>query len=219
MSSFLRKDGKNYFTRSFVNGQRVYGERIVTEGKIEWREWNPYRSKLAAALCSGLLDFPIREGSAVLYLGSAEGTSISHVSDVIGEKGVVVGVDISPKAMATFSKLVESRSNIIPLLADANQPSLLRNELGDFSCDVLVQDVSQRNQADIFVKNLREFGKKNAHGLLVIKARSVDSSISPKKVLENELALVKRSFSVLQVVDLNAFESDHFLIHVVVGEK
>jgi fibrillarin-like pre-rRNA processing protein len=214
MPAPLRKDGKNYFTLSFVKGQRVYGERIITEGKNEWREWNPYRSKLAAALCVGLRDFPIREGSRVLYLGSAEGTSISHVSDVIGENGVVVGVDISPKAMATFSKLVESRSNIIPLLADANQPLLLRNELGDFLCDVLVQDVSQRNQADIFVKNLREFGKKNAHGLLVIKARSVDSSISPKKVLENELALVKKNFNVLQVVDLNTFESDHFLIHV-----
>lgn len=213
MPSNLRKDGKNYFTRSLVFGQKVYGERLITEGNDSWREWNPFRSKLAAALCSGLKDFPIREGSVVLYLGCAEGTSVSHVSDVVGKNGLVVSVDISPKAMATFSKLVESRENIIPLLADANTPSLMQNDLGDFSCDVVVQDISQRNQADIFVKNMRVFAKKGAHGLLVIKARSIDSSVSPQKVLERELALVERHFSVLQVVDLNSFESDHFLIH------
>ena len=215
MNPSLQKKGTNFFTRSLVLGQKVYGERIITEGKVEWREWNPFRSKLAAALCAGLKDFPIHEGSAVLYLGSAEGTSISHVSDVIGKSGVVVGVDISPKAMATFSKLVESRENIIPLLADANQPSTLRNELGEFLCDVLVQDVSQRNQADIFVKNLNEFGKQGAHGLLVVKARSVDSSKAPEQVLKNELAFVKKHLRVLQVLDLNKFESDHFIIHCV----
>jgi len=215
MTPSLQKKGTNFFTRSLVKGQKVYGERIITEGKDEWREWNPFRSKLAAALCSGLRDFPIHEGSVVLYLGSAEGTSISHVSDVIGNRGIVVGVDISPKAMATFSKLVESRENIIPLLADANQPSTLRNELGDFSCDVLVQDVSQRNQADIFVKNLNEFGKKGAHGLLVVKARSVDSSKAPEQVLKSELSLVKKHLRVLQVLDLNKFESDHFMLHCV----
>lgn len=213
MSSSLRKDGKNFFTRSLVRGQKVYGERIVTEGKVEWREWNPFRSKLAAALCAGLKDFPIREGSVVLYLGSAEGTTVSHVSDIVGSKGLVVSVDISPKAMATFSKLVESRENIIPLLADANMPDKMKDELGDFSVDVIVQDVSQRNQADIFLKNMHAFGKKGAHGLLVIKARSVDSSIDPQRVLKKELSLIEKKLSVVQILDLNRFESDHFLIH------
>ncbi len=218
MSSSLRKDGKNFFTRSLVLGQKVYGERIVTEGKVEWREWNPFRSKLAAALCAGLKDFPIREGSVVLYLGSAEGTTVSHVSDVVGEKGLVVSVDISPKAMATFSKLVESRENIIPLLADASLVERMKNDLGDFSADVIVQDVSQRNQADIFIKNMRAFGRKGTRGLLVIKARSVDSSLPPERVLKKELSLVEKTFSVLEVLDLNKFEADHFIIHCVMKD-
>ncbi len=217
MNPSLRKDGKNYFTRSLVKGQKVYGERIVTEGKIEWREWNPFRSKLAAALCSDLKDFPIALGNHVLYLGSAEGTTVSHVSDLVGENGLIVSVDISPKAMATFSALVESRENIIPLLADANQVERVKKELGDFSADVIVQDVSQKNQADIFIKNMQAFGKKTAHGLLVIKARSVDSSLAPEMVLKNELRKVKEKLHVLQVVDLNRFESDHYLIHCVMS--
>lgn len=215
MTSSLERKGTNFFTRSIVKGQKVYGERIITEGKIEWREWNPFRSKLAAGLCAGLKDFPIVAGSNVLYLGSAEGTTVSHVSDVIGEKGLIVCVDISPKAMATFSKLVESRENIIPLLADANVPDKMKDELGDFSADVIVQDVSQRNQADIFLKNMHVFGRKGTHGLLVIKARSVDSSMDPNRVFAKELATVEKKLNVLQVVDLNRFESDHFLIHCV----
>lgn len=215
MNSSLQKKGANFFTRSLVLGQKVYGERIITEGKVEWREWNPFRSKLAAALCAGLTSFPIVSGSKVLYLGSAEGTTVSHVSDVVGENGLVVSVDISPKAMATFSKLVESRENIIPILADANLVERIKAELGEILFDVVVQDVSQRNQADIFIKNMRSFGVKGAHGLLVIKARSVDSSMDPQRVLAKELSLVERHFSIVQVLDLNKFESDHFLIHCV----
>ncbi|MEK6970964.1 MAG: fibrillarin-like rRNA/tRNA 2'-O-methyltransferase [archaeon] len=213
MNPRLRKDGKNYFTLSLVKNPRVYGERIVTDAQGEWREWNPFRSKLAAALGAGLSDLPIGEGSSVLYLGSAEGTTVSHVSDLVGENGIVVGVDISPKAMTSFAKLVEVRENIVPILGDANVPEEYGKELGDFSADVMVQDVAQRNQADIFVKNMTLFGRKGSDGLLVIKARSVDFTMDPRKVLEGELKIIKKHYTIVQVVELGKFEKDHFLIH------
>ncbi len=213
MNPRLRKDGKNYFTLSLVKNPRVYGERIVTDALGEWREWNPFRSKLAAALGAGLSDLPIGEGSSVLYLGSAEGTTVSHVSDLVGENGIVVGVDISPKAMTSFAKLVEVRENIVPILGDANVPEEYGKELGDFSADVMVQDVAQRNQADIFVKNMTLFGRKGSDGLLVIKARSVDFTMDPRKVLEGELKIIKKHYTIVQVVELGKFEKDHFLIH------
>lgn len=213
MNPRLRKEGKNYFTLSLVKNPRLYGERIITDETGEWREWNPFRSKLAAALGAGLSGLPIEEGSSVLYLGSAEGTTVSHVSDLIGEEGIVVGVDISPKAMSTFAKLVEVRENIVPMLGDANVPEEYAKELGDFSADVIVQDVAQRNQADIFVKNMKLFGRKGTEGLLVIKARSVDFTQLPERVLEGELKIIKKHYTVVQVVELGKFEKDHFLIH------
>ncbi len=213
MNPRLRKDGKNWWTLSIVPGQNVYGERMITEGKRVWREWNPFRSKLAAGLVSGLTNLPIREGDSILYLGSAEGTTVSHVSDLVGKDGIVVGVDISPKAMSTFSKMIENRENVIPLLGDANLPESYSNDLGDFSADVIVQDVAQRNQADIFVKNMQVFGKKGTHGLLVIKARSIDFTQKPEKVVEGELKIIKKHYSIVQMVELGSFERDHFLIH------
>jgi fibrillarin-like pre-rRNA processing protein len=213
MNPRLRKEGKNYFTLSLVKNPRLYGERIITDADGEWREWNPFRSKLAAALGAGLNELPIEEGSSVLYLGSAEGTTVSHVSDLIGKEGIVVGVDVSPKAMSTFAKLVEVRENIVPMLGDANVPEEYAKELGDFSADVIVQDVAQRNQADIFVKNMKLFGRKGTEGLLVIKARSIDFTQDPEKVMEGELKIIKKHYTIVQVVELGKFEKDHFLIH------
>lgn len=55
--------------------------------KTEYRLWNPFRSKLAAAVLAGLDNIYIRPGAKVLYLGAASGTSVSHVSDIVGPQG------------------------------------------------------------------------------------------------------------------------------------
>jgi rRNA 2'-O-methyltransferase fibrillarin len=54
------------------------------ENKIEYRVWNPFRSKLAAAILGGVDQIYMPPGSKVLYLGAASGTTVSHVSDVVG---------------------------------------------------------------------------------------------------------------------------------------
>ena len=60
--------------------------------------------------------------SNVLYLGAAQGTTVSHVSDVV-DKGTVVAVEISQKAFEKLLPLCERRENMLPLLADANKPA------------------------------------------------------------------------------------------------
>lgn len=52
--------------------------------KIEYRVWNPFRSKLAAAILGGVDNIWIVPGAKVLYLGAASGTTVSHVSDLVG---------------------------------------------------------------------------------------------------------------------------------------
>ena len=54
------------------------------ETKIEYRAWNPFRSKLAAAILGGIDNIHIKPGSKILYLGAASGTTVSHVSDLVG---------------------------------------------------------------------------------------------------------------------------------------
>lgn len=59
---------------------------VFQEGdkKVEYRVWNPFRSKLAAAILGGIDQIHMPPGSKVLYLGAASGTTVSHVSDIVG---------------------------------------------------------------------------------------------------------------------------------------
>ena len=80
-------------TRNFAPGESVYGEKRITLeekvgetiNKIEYRVWNVFRSKLAASIVNGISEIFIQPGSKVLYLGAASGTTVSHVSDIVGE--------------------------------------------------------------------------------------------------------------------------------------
>ncbi len=81
-------------TKNMCTGESVYGEkRIAVEeaekGKMEYRVWNPFRSKLAASILGGVDAIHMPPGSKVLYLGAASGTSVSHVSDVVGPVSVI----------------------------------------------------------------------------------------------------------------------------------
>ncbi len=71
-----------------VPGESVYNEKRVSvevQGeKIEYRVWNPYRSKIAASVIGGMSEIGIHPGAKVLYLGAASGTTVSHVSDIVG---------------------------------------------------------------------------------------------------------------------------------------
>lgn len=60
------------------------------ETKIEYRAWNPFRSKLAAAILGGIDQIHIKPGAKVMYLGAASGTTVSHVSDIVGPVSLFV---------------------------------------------------------------------------------------------------------------------------------
>lgn len=205
---------KRFWTRSLVSNQRVYGEQVIEKNGFFWRSWNPFRSKLSAGLHSGLSDLCIEEGNSVLYLGCAEGTTVSHVSDLVGENGLVFGLDVSPVSMAKFTCLAESRENIFPLLSDASNPQSYVEKLDNAKVDVVVQDISQRNQADIFSKNWSFFSKPSSNGFLIVKTRSVDMVHSPHSILDQQLSVLKSQVHIVQVVSLDKFEGNHFLIHV-----
>lgn len=93
---FLAKgQGDALVTRNMVFGESVYNEKRIAiqdpnsesnSAKIEYRVWNPYRSKIAAAVVGGVSDIFIKPGAKVLYLGAASGTTVSHVSDIVSLK-------------------------------------------------------------------------------------------------------------------------------------
>jgi fibrillarin-like pre-rRNA processing protein len=213
MNLLLREDRKGrtlLLTRNLAPGRRVYNEELVAKDGVEYRTWDPFRSKLAAAILKGLPDGIIGEGEKVLYLGVSTGTTASHVSDIIGERGLLIGVEFAPRVAREFvEKVARVRRNVIPFVADARDPTKYQVA----KVDVVYCDIAQPDQTEIAIANCRLMLKNGGKLLLVVKARSIDVLKEPEKVYRDERRrLEEGGFRVDRVVELSPFEKDHALI-------
>ncbi|HLC45759.1 MAG TPA: fibrillarin-like rRNA/tRNA 2'-O-methyltransferase [archaeon] len=207
------RDGRVLFTVNApqAKGKGVYGEHIRKVSTTEFRAWEPNRSKLGAAIMKGLKELPIKPGSRVLYLGVAEGTTASHVSDIVGSKGIVFGVDVAPKVMRKLMEVCEVRTNLLPLLADANHPESYKNYTDGIKFNCIFQDIAQENQTEILVKNAQAFLEKGGRALYAVKSQCIDSTRPPREVFAEVKRDLEKYFDVLEEVNLEPFESGHVL--------
>ncbi len=191
-----------------VPGTKVYGERLRARGNVEYRQWNAWRSKMAA-LASANANTPWIDPTAdVLYLGASSGTTVSHVSDLLQGDARVFAVEFSPRSTRDLLWNMEPRGNVIPILDDAGKPERYAPYMDRF-VGTLVQDVAQRHQVDIFLRNW-QFVAKGGHGFLFIKARSIDVA-SPLPVIYDEVRrrLKEAGVNIVVETDLEPFEKEH----------
>jgi fibrillarin-like pre-rRNA processing protein len=153
------QDRNRLYTINLTPKQSFFQEKLFKKGGKEYREWDPRRSKLAAAILKGCKNVFIRKGDIILYLGASHGYTPSFVSDIIGENGYIFALDLAPRTTRDLVFLCEKRKNIIPIMADANQLDLFTDKVTQV--DVVYQDLAQRNQAEIFLKNIQTFQTKN----------------------------------------------------------
>jgi fibrillarin-like pre-rRNA processing protein len=204
-------EGKRLATENFAPGKKVYGEDLLTIKKVEYRAWNSFRSKLAASIEKGIAEVPIKEGSKVLYLGAASGTTPSHVSDIIGPKGKVFCVEFAPRVIRELIEITSVRSNMIPILGDARTPASYRHFVE--VVDAIYCDVAQPEQAKILADNADMYLRKGGKVMIAIKARSVDVTKDPREVFRHEIGVLEgRGFRIIDVKTLDPFDKDHAMI-------
>ncbi|MCB9358357.1 fibrillarin-like rRNA/tRNA 2'-O-methyltransferase [Candidatus Woesearchaeota archaeon] len=202
------KQGNSIYTLSLNPGKQVYGEKLIKQGNKEFREWNPKKSKLGAGILKGISQIGIMPGKTVLYLGCSYGTTCSHVSDMVTNTGFVFGVDPAPRVMRDFYFLCQERKNMAPIMADANHPE----EYSEVpKVDVVFQDIAQRQQVEIFLKNCRQFLKPKGTGILSVKARSIDVTKKPRHIFDNVRHQLSKEVKVVDYKELAPFEMDHCL--------
>jgi fibrillarin-like pre-rRNA processing protein len=204
---------REYATPNLVRGLTVYGEKLVKLSDEEYRIWDPFRSKLAAALKKGLRDFPLSHGDKILYLGASTGTTVSHISDVVGNKGLVFAVEPSVRvARELIENVASKRKNVIPIIEDARRPESYFSVFGNV--DLVYCDIAQSDQTEIAIKNCIAFLKSEGIMLIIIKTRSIDVTMSPHSVVVMESEkLRKNNFQINQTINLDPFDKDHALIH------
>ena len=195
-------------TKNITPSKSFFKERLFKENNSEYREFNPVRSKLAAAIIKKISLMPIKENDKVLYLGASHGYTSSFVSDIVDNKGVVFCLDFAPRVVRDLFFVCEDRKNMIPILADANKPETYQNRITEV--DVIYQDIAQRNQVEILFKNLR-FLKQKGHIIIAIKSRSIDVTKSPQRVYKEVEEKLKEKLKIIDNKDLDPFEKAHSL--------
>ena len=202
---------KKLATQNLVPGNQVYNERLVQSEGIEYRIWNPFRSKLAAAIMNGLKDFPFCQKSDVLYLGVSTGTTISHISDIVGQNGTIFGIEHASRVARDFLDRVAShRKNIVPIIHDARKPEEFFSVYK--KVDVVYVDIAQPDQTNIAIENCKLYLKSGGYLLLVIKTRSIDVTKDPKEVIKSEIKKLDTLFEIKQTIDLQPYDKDHAIV-------
>ena len=219
----VRREGRTLWSRNSTRGKSVGGERRKRDGKIEWRRWDPFRSKVAAALlmtsqkASELLPSP---GDTCLYLGASSGTTVSHIHDMVcgsnnHHNGQIIAVEISPRMMRDLSSLAEERSGLIPILNDARETQSYAPVMRE-KAHWIHQDLSIADQAENFISIATSTLKNGGIGLLSLKAASERQfegddqsrfSRAEKLIEESELELIEK-------IDISQYQEQHMVFFV-----
>ncbi|MDA4112286.1 MAG: fibrillarin-like rRNA/tRNA 2'-O-methyltransferase [Thaumarchaeota archaeon] len=205
-------------TKNLTPGHSFYGETLVVNKfqgqRVEFRSWDPFRSKLSAAILNRLKSFPFTPGAHCLYLGASTGTTVSHLSDIVGTEGRIFAVELASRvARELLENVVKYRKNVIPIIADAKHPEKYTTIYGGVGA--VYCDVAQPDQTEIAIENCRMYFDKNNPGqlFLVVKASSIDSLKSKKLVFSDQVEILERAgYQVLEQIDLEPYDKNHAML-------
>lgn len=185
----------------------VYGERVVSVRSGWWRRWDPYRSKLSAALVKGYRGPLPQTGERWLYLGAATGTTASHLADLVGPDGAVYAVEMSLRPFARLLRLAERYPNLFPVLGDAREPDGYAGWVPPV--DGVYSDVAQPDQVDIARRNAELFLNEGRPLLLVLKLSSLGRGVTPEALTARALADLPPFRPVSPTFALEPFHRQH----------
>lgn len=187
----------NNQTIFWLSGERGY-KKIATlnsSRKNEYRIWKPYRSKLAAAILSGMEIFPILKKSKILYFDTFMENTINHISDIIGEDGKI----FVPKNNETsnFLEKIKSNGTNISLINDINKSTI-------DNVDVLYVDALNQNYLD-FVLNSKIHLKNGGYLMLTIETEDIFENRNSNEQQKDGYKKIKSLFRIIQEINLIPF--------------
>ena len=202
------KNRRILVTKNLSPGKAFFKERLFNVDDIEYREFNPTRSKLAASIVKKISFMPIKKDEKILYLGASHGYTPSFVSDIIGDNGLVFCLDFAPRVVRDLYMICEERKNMIPILADANKPETYKDRISNVN--IIFQDIAQKIQVEILFKNLIFLNPKG-YVVIAIKSRSIDFTQNPRKIFREVEEKLSSRLKIIDKRELDPFERDHIL--------
>ena len=172
-------DKEQLATKNIVEGTKTHKEKIVIVNDEEFLEWNPYKSKLAAAIRNGLQILPIIKNSKVVCINPLEESTILHISNIVGSEGSVFVIDVDKNKKSFLNKLVNTHKNIIPIYDTVDELSFSSSITG--KVDALYVDIPESEQIETIVEKYGSLLKNE--GFLMLIAKKDDNAI-----IENDIA-------------------------------
>jgi len=156
---------------------------------------------------------PIQENNSILYLGAANGTTLSHLSDIIGPRGIVYAVEFSDRPFVDLHAMAKLRKNIIPLLEDARTPDHYQFLVSRVDC--IYSDVAQPDQIEIVLRNAALFLKPKGSVLIALKLSSIAYEEDYRALIQQEKEKLAQQFHIKAEISLEPFHKKHLFIYAI----
>jgi len=199
-----------YWVETLGSLPPTHGERWSAARGRTVRHFDPYRSKLAAAIARGWEGDLPAVGEHWLYLGAASGTTASFVADLVGPTGRVYAVERSLRPFGRLISAAERWPNLLPILADARRP----REYVDWVPPVagIYLDISQPDQVEILRENARFFLQDRGRALVALKASSIERGVPPAQHARRAAEALAVEFRVGAPLSLAPFHRAHYFL-------
>ena len=164
--------------------------------KTQYRNWNPFYSKLAAALFNGLEIFPFKSDSKIFYSDNSSNTTLNHLLDIIDSKGMIY-------LQKNNAAKIKNLKNVV--IIDQEKNSTLFNHDRKETFDVIYLDMTISENLQTQILN-HEMTLKNL-GFLIIILNSISkiNDYSFRNKINDVITNSSSSLQFIQEINLSGF--------------
>ncbi len=205
------KNKKKLATLNNASINEVYNEKLIKINGKQYNLWNPYTSKLAAAIVNGMEIFPILEKTKVLYLNSTIEKTLSHISDIIGVNGkIFILSDINENSKNFLENVMNDRTNVFTITRDNGDPVKFSSKTE--MVNVVYVDITQHNETEVAIQNCKRYLRDGGFLMLVVPTKKIDFVNNPNGQNLEEIQKLQSSFEIIQQINLTDFFKEHSMI-------
>ena len=205
------RNEKKLATLSNVSTNQDYKENLVEMNGKQHSIWNPYMSKLAAAIINGMEIFPILKKTKILYLDPTSEKTIKHISDIVGINGKIFVVrNIMKNSKNFLEQIAKNRSNIFTIIPDKTNPARLTGMTE--MVDVIYIDIAEHNQTEIAIQNCKNHLRIGGFLMLIVPTKNIDFANNNSKKNQEERKKLQTSFDIIQEINLTDFFKEYSMV-------
>ena len=205
------RNEKKLATLSNMSTNQDYKENLVEMNGKQYSIWNPYMSKLAAAIINGMEIFPILKKTKILYLDPTSEKTIKHISDIVGINGKIFVVrNIMKNSKNFLEQIAKNRSNIFTIIPDKTNPARLTGMTE--TVDVIYIDIAEHNQTESIIQNCKNHLRIGGFLMLLVPTKNIDFANNPSKKNQEERKKLQTSFDIIQEINLMDFFKEYSMV-------